>query len=95
MKKLVINRYGNKEYVYDWRILFEEEALKNNEDFGDIIYYFPPDLKWEQNFKSGYEKDFTVWTNEHVYFPATYDGTLWVASVPRSPCERATAAVGC
>lgn len=28
---------------------------------------------------------FTVWTRQRVYFPATYDGQEWVASVARHP----------
>ena len=37
---------------------------------------------------------FTLWTAQRVYFPATYDGGEWVASVPRHPCDEATDHVG-
>ena len=37
---------------------------------------------------------FTLWTRTRVYFPACYDGTEWVASVPRHPCDEATEHVG-
>ena len=33
---------------------------------------------------------FTLFTERHVYFPAVYDGSEWVASVPRNPPEQPT-----
>ena len=41
----------------------------------------------------GYDT-FTVWTETRVYFPATYDGDVWVTSVPRNPCDEAKSPVG-
>lgn len=41
----------------------------------------------------GYDT-FTVWTKTRVYFPATYDGDVWVTSVPRDPCDWAMKPVG-
>ena len=37
---------------------------------------------------------FTAWTTNYVYFPATYDGTEWVESVPRDPCMKKTHPIG-
>jgi hypothetical protein len=37
---------------------------------------------------------FTAWGLKRVYFPAQYDGSEWVASVPRNPCEQVTDHVG-
>ena len=37
---------------------------------------------------------FTVWTKDRVYFPAWYDSSEWITSVPRDPCDEATAHVG-
>ncbi len=37
---------------------------------------------------------FTAWTKRRVYFPATYEGDVWVTSVPRDPCECAMQPVG-
>ena len=37
---------------------------------------------------------FTAWTTNYVYFPATYDGTEWVESVPRDPCMKKTPHIG-
>ena len=34
-------------------------------------------------------KPFTAWTERRVYFPAMYDGSVWVASAPRNPCDEA------
>ena len=30
---------------------------------------------------------FTLWTTKRVYFPICYDGSEWVGSAPRNPCE--------
>jgi hypothetical protein len=49
-------------------------------------------------FDSGYGGTrgplFTVWGEKRVYFPAQYDGSEWVGSVPRNPCEQVTNHVG-
>lgn len=37
---------------------------------------------------------FTLWTTKRVYFPVVYDGGEWADSVPRYPCDEATAHVG-
>jgi len=37
---------------------------------------------------------FTLWTRKRVYFPVQYNGSEWVASVPRYPCEEATSHIG-
>lgn len=37
---------------------------------------------------------FTAWSETRVYFPATHDGSEWVESVPRNPCDEATDHVG-
>lgn len=52
----------------------------------------------ELPFDSGYGcingKPFTLWTQTRVYFPVVYDGSEWVASVPRNPCDEACEHVG-
>lgn len=35
-----------------------------------------------------------AWTLERVYFPATYDGAEWLASVPRNPQPDAEGHIG-
>ena len=42
----------------------------------------------------GYTEPFTLWTAKRIYFPACYDSSQWVASVPRHPCDEATDHVG-
>jgi len=37
---------------------------------------------------------FTAWGGKYVYFPAVYDGSEWIAFVPRNPCLQATSHVG-
>lgn len=52
----------------------------------------------DHQFHDGYGGEeglpFTLWTKERVYFPVVYDGSEWVASVPRNPNGEATEHVG-
>ena len=48
------------------------DAICSNKDF-------------TQNRFNDSELPFTLWTKKHVYFPAMYDGSVWVTSVPRNP----------
>ena len=44
-----------------------------------------------QEFDSGYGgtegAPFTAWGEKRVYFPVCYDGSEWVGSAPRNPCD--------
>lgn len=46
------------------------------------------------NFFSGYGTaegpPFTLWTKDRIYFPVQYDGSEWISSVPRNPCDEST-----
>ena len=37
---------------------------------------------------------FTAWGEKNVYFPAQYEGSEWIAYVPRNPTHKATLHVG-
>ena len=37
---------------------------------------------------------FTAWSENWVYFPVQYDGSEWVGSVPRNPCDIKTEHIG-
>ncbi len=80
-----------------WRHLIEEQFNLHNEWFQDISSIAPSFdvLNVPFDYDNG-EKGpaFTVWTKERVYFPATYDGNQWVASVSRDPDMVATDHVG-
>lgn len=71
----------------------------------EMIYYEKKDTELFRNFKDakkllnfdfddgfGGEEgvSFTAWTKSRVYFPACYDGSEWIASVPRKICKEAT-----
>ena len=43
------------------------------------------DVAFDDGFGSSEGIPFTVWTVNRVYFPACYDGSEWIASVPRNP----------
>jgi len=50
--------------------------------------------KLDYDFDSGYGCEygpcFTCWTKDRVYFPVKYDGSEWISSVPRHPCDEVT-----
>lgn len=80
-----------------WRDLISKEMYNNGDGWPDVVHVSPgADLG--RTFNAGHggsEGDpFTLWTRQYVYFPVTYDGAEWVGSVPREPCDKATAHVG-
>ena len=52
------------------------------------------DVEFYDGFGASDGKPFTAWTSDRVYFPVVYDGSEWVGSVPRNPCDEATPHVG-
>lgn len=49
---------------------------------------------FDASWGSTHGDPFTIWTEDRVYFPGNYDGSEWVASVPRHPCNEYTDHVG-
>lgn len=69
------------------RDMFEE----NGDDFSKMTTTLSEDeLKAE--FNDGYGSvegaPFTAWGENFVYFPLCYDGSEWVGSAPRNPCDK-------
>ena len=79
--------------IVTWRQLLEKCA-------GDdaIVANTLTDEELDEPFDKGWGgangKPFTAWSEDYVYFPATYDGSEWVARVPRNPCDTPTEHVG-
>lgn len=68
-------------------------------DPGPIIACTLTEAEMDVEFDSGHKggiagRPFTAWTPTRVYFPAQYDGSEWVESVPRDPCDEAIVHVG-
>lgn len=86
----------NERFV-SWRQLISRE-MRNVEDPGPLIACTLTEEELDVVFYDGFGvaegKPFTAWTERRVYFPAMYDGSVWVASVPRNPCDEATEHVG-
>jgi hypothetical protein len=81
-----------------WRKEIECEMQKQGETWADVVGCTLDATGLDAGFDNGYGSPagalFTLWTAQRVYFPATYDGAEWVASVPRNPCDEATDHVG-
>ena len=84
----------------NWRTLIslcmEEEG--HGETMADIISCTLDEKGLDRNFSASYGstegRPFTAWTTRRVYFPVCYDGSEWVASVPRDPCDAPSDHVG-
>lgn len=67
-------------------------------DWSAVIATTLSDAELDEDFDDGYGGEegvpFTAWTESWVLFPAKYDGSEWVASAPRHPCDIATNHVG-
>jgi len=81
-----------------WRQGISEAVQVNGDSWENLVSITLTEEDLDVDFDAGYGgeegKPFTVWTKEFVYFPASYDGSEWVASVPRNPCKVATDHVG-
>ena len=62
----------------------EEAMKKRGETLEDVI----------ATVTSRWDDEFTVWTTNTVYFPVTYDCSLWTGSVSRNPDGKPTQAQG-
>ena len=84
--------------LWTWRQLLVLAMREHGEDWVDVESFTMSgaerDARFSQSSGRPEGKPFTLWTRTRVYFPACYDGTEWVASVPRNPCDEATEHVG-
>ncbi len=81
-----------------WRDLIREALEENGELWSDVVVNTLTDEELDAPFDDSYGgvegKAFFLWTKERVYFPACYDGSEWVVSVPRNPCDEIPAHIG-
>lgn len=88
----------NNNDMTTWRNEIETDMKSYGESFDDVVATAPADLDLDRKFDSGYGgnegRPFTLWTTGRVYFPVVYDGSEWVESVPRNPCNEVSAHVG-
>ena len=72
-----------------WRGLITEALGDNCAAWGDVEAMTLTEAELDEPFGQGAKsregRPFTLWTKWRVYFPACYDGQVWVASVPRHP----------
>ena len=89
-----------------WRQDIEAEAKNHGDPMANFVvvtckvnYYDDGpagniDMKFDHGYGGNDGCAFTAWTDERVYFPVVYDGSEWVGSVPRNPCDVATEHMG-
>lgn len=80
-----------------WDVMLAE-AMAEVGDMTTIIACTRTSDEMLVQFDAGYGTEngvpFTAWSEKRVYFPACYDGSEWVASVPRNPCDEHTYHIG-
>lgn len=68
-----------------------ENAQGACQDQTPIIACTLTDAELDVDFDDGYGgtegTPFTAWSEKRVYFPICYDGSEWVGSAPRNPCD--------
>ena len=89
----------NMRYFEDdvsWKELIDEVLQGINEPL--IACTLSEEEELNQKFDSSWGgvegTPFTAWTENWVLFPAVYDGSEWVAKVPRNPCHLKTKHIG-
>jgi len=77
-----------------WRTMILEEIFYTEGPDAKLAACTLTDEQMDEEFDPGYGRErgapFTAWTERRVYFPVCYDGSEWVGSAPRHPCDEAT-----
>jgi hypothetical protein len=72
-----------------WRELISSKLEKNGEAWTDVIAMTLSTSDLDIEFNAFYSPiegtPFYLWTENHVYFSAQWDGEEWCSSVPRHP----------
>ena len=80
-----------------WRIELQSACKATKDNFDDLIMTLSEkglDTRFDDGYGGSKGVPFTAWSNNWVYFPAVYDGSEWVAWVPRNPCDKKTNHIG-
>jgi hypothetical protein len=84
--------------VTTWRKELTDTLTAHGETWDDVEAHTLTKKELDTEFDPGWGgtdgAPFTLWTAKRVYFPACYDGSEWVASVPRHPNGQKTHHVG-
>ena len=77
-----------------WRTLIADAMTEAGETWDDVLATTLDDAGLDARFDASlgiFEgAPFTLWTRRRVYFPVVYDGSEWVGSVARFPCDEAS-----
>ena len=86
--------------AWDDLIKKERDAYQDDTPIIKIILGKPDEYELEQNPNSGsltadecgilgvnYDRAFNLWTEKRIYFTLSFDGEVWVESLPRHPID--------
>lgn len=74
----------------NWNEMLRVAFAERGDDFAQMVCTISAE-QLNAEFDSGYGCEegcaFTAWGENYVYFPIGYDGSEWVGSAPRNPCD--------
>lgn len=74
--------------LVSWRELIDDAFLRTGDTWDNVVRFNGDlNIKFDCGYGSNEGLPFTLWTKKYVYFPICYDGSEWVGSAPRNPCD--------
>ena len=76
--------------IVNWNGLLRMAMERNGDDFDKRVCTLDEkdmNVEFDNTFGLVAGKPFTAWGKDWVYFPICYDGSEWVGSAPRNPCD--------
>tara|TARA_R110002126_G_scaffold13892_2_gene59336 strand:+ start:304 stop:558 length:255 start_codon:yes stop_codon:yes gene_type:complete len=70
------------------------DALEGDKLIFNTLSNEEMDIQFDEGYGRTMGMSFTAWSETRVYFPICYDGSEWVGSAPRNPCDEKTDHLG-
>lgn len=80
-----------------WRTKLKSACKATGDNFDELTMTLSEeelDTRFDDGYGGSEGVSFTAWGDNWVYFPAVYDGSEWIAWVPRNPCDKKTNHIG-
>ena len=83
--------------ITTWRQMFVDVLRITGDSLDDLTLTLTDaelDVEFDCSYGGAEGKPFTAWSERYVYFPASYDGSEWIAFVSRHPDGKPTEHIG-
>jgi hypothetical protein len=88
-----VKNKGENEMRTTWNKELKQAFENSGDDFSKMIINITDEelnLEFDCDYGGTEGVAFTAWGEKYVYFPIQYDGSEWVGSAPRNPCDEKT-----